>query len=116
SFAHIVGMVSLEAPGVEADRDVVGERVRAGEVEIDKSGKLVAEEEHVVGKEIGVDDAMRQIRRPCVFEMRELGREKLLQLGLHLVHARAAALVERPPAINRKRVDAPVLEIKAGEM
>ena len=35
---------------------------------------LLAEEEHVVGKQIGVDHALRQILRPdTAFEMIELG-------------------------------------------
>src|SRR5438132_1624366 len=116
ALGHVVGMICLEAPGIEANRDVVGERVGAGEIEVDQSGELVAEEEHVVGKEIGVDDALRQVRWPRFFEMRQLGGEKLLQVGLYLVCAGAAILVERPPAADRKRIGAAALEIEAGEM
>ena len=54
--------VGLEAPGVEADAEVVGEGVVAGEIEVDQPGKPIAEEEHVVGEEIGVDHAARQVR------------------------------------------------------
>src|SRR5262249_58702829 len=109
-------MVGLEAPGIEANRDVVSKRVRAGEIEVDQSRELVAEKEHVVGEEIGVDDALRQFRRPRRLEMRQLGGEELLQAGLHLVRPRAAILVKRPPTADRKRIGAAVLEIEAGEM
>src|SRR5262249_53294564 len=47
---------------------------------------------------------------------RQLGGEKLLQVGLYLVRASAAILVERPPAGDRKRIGAAALEIEAGEM
>src|SRR5713226_8562869 len=47
ALGHIVRMVGFEAPGIEADGDVVGERVGAGEVEIDQARELVAEEEHI---------------------------------------------------------------------
>src|SRR5215831_1419077 len=54
-----VKAVALEAPGIEHHRDVVGECVVAGEVEVDKSRDLAFHEEHVVGKEVGVDHALR---------------------------------------------------------
>ena len=53
-------MVALEAPGVEADRQVVGEEVVAGEIEVDQPGQPFAEEEHVVVEKIGMNDAARQ--------------------------------------------------------
>ena len=40
ALGDVVGMVGLEAPGVEADRDVIGERIGAGEIEVDQPGKL----------------------------------------------------------------------------
>src|SRR5580693_4778715 len=39
AFGDVVGMIGLEAPRVEADRDVIGERVAAGEIEIDQARK-----------------------------------------------------------------------------
>ena len=69
-------MIGLEAPGVEADGDVIGERVGAGEIEIDEAGQPVAEEEHVIGKQIGVDHTLGQVARPQPFEMREFGSSK----------------------------------------
>ena len=51
-------MIRLEAPGVEADRDVVGQHVVAGEGEVDQAGEFVAEEEDVVVEQIGVDHAI----------------------------------------------------------
>ena len=40
---------------------IVCERIVAGEVKVDKAGKLLAEEEHVVVEQIRVDDAARQV-------------------------------------------------------
>ena len=60
--------IRLEAPGVEAYGDVVGERVVAGEVKVDQTRKLLADEEDVVGKEVGVDDALWQSIGPGRFE------------------------------------------------
>ena len=76
-LGDIEAAVRLEAPGIEADDDVVGEHIVAGEVEVDQAGNLVAEKEDVVGEEIGMDDALRQVRRPVTFEMAKL----LLDLG-----------------------------------
>src|SRR5580704_1667975 len=55
-FSDIVGEVLLEAPGVETDRNVVGEGIGAGEIKVDQARQLVAKKEHVVWKEIGMDD------------------------------------------------------------
>ena len=70
-------MIGLEAPRVEADRDVIGERVGAGEIEIDQAGQPLAEEEDVVGKQVGVDHALRQIARPRAFQVLELGADRI---------------------------------------
>jgi hypothetical protein len=43
-------MIRLEAPAVEADRDVIGERVGAGEIEVDQARQFVAKKKHVVRK------------------------------------------------------------------
>ena len=64
-LGDVEGMIRLETPGVQADRDVIGQHVVAGEREVDQPRQLVAEEEHVVGKQIGVDHAVRQIVRPA---------------------------------------------------
>ena len=72
ALGHVEGVVALEAPGVERDGDVVGQRIVAGEIEVDQAGELVAEEEDVVGKEIGVDDALRQVGRPVGLQVIEL--------------------------------------------
>ena len=50
-------------------RDVVGEAVVAGEVEVDeRRDSRSLEEEHVVGEEVGVDHAGRQALRPVRLE------------------------------------------------
>ena len=75
-LGDVEGMIGLKSPGVEADRDVIGEDVVAGERKVDQARKLVAEEEDVVIEEIGVDHALGQIGRPhATREMIELGGE-----------------------------------------
>src|ERR1700692_1740099 len=43
AFCNVVGMIVLETPGIEADGDVVGQRVGASEIKIDQPGQPVAE-------------------------------------------------------------------------
>src|SRR6185295_16307486 len=105
-FGHVVGMLDLETPSIETNRDVIGERVRAGEIIVDQARELVAQKEHVVGKEIGMNDALRQISRPRFFEKGEFLLEKILQVALDFVGAFAAAFVEWPPARDRERIRA----------
>jgi len=50
-------MIGLETPGVQADGDVVHQRIGAGEIEVDQARELVAEEKDIVWKKISVDDA-----------------------------------------------------------
>src|SRR5256885_13158013 len=52
----------------EADRQIVGEKIGAREIEIDQPGYVAVAEEHVVGKQIGMDHADRQALRPGCFE------------------------------------------------
>ena len=59
-LGQVEGKILLEAPGVEAGGDVVGVEVVASEIEVDQAGQFLAEEEDVVRKQIGVDDALRQ--------------------------------------------------------
>jgi hypothetical protein len=54
--------VGLEAPGVQRDADVVGERVPGGEIEVDRRREAAVTEEHVVGEVVGVDDPFGQAR------------------------------------------------------
>src|SRR6266566_2547492 len=96
-------MVKLEAPGVEADRDVVGERVGAGEIKIDQAGQPIAEEEHVVGKQIGMDHALWQVARPMPLEMIELGNDRLLEPRLQAIGTARGSTKQRPPALDRDR-------------
>ena len=51
-LGDIEAAVALEAPCVQADSQVVGEEIIAGEIEIDQPGKLVADEKYIVGKQI----------------------------------------------------------------
>ena len=67
ALGDVVGPVLLEAPGIEADGEVIGEEIVAGEIEVDQARELVVEEEDIVREQVGVDDAVRQILRPVVF-------------------------------------------------
>src|SRR5262249_26407866 len=113
---HVEAAVALEAPGVEADGDVVGEEVGAGEVEVDDPGEGLAAEEDVVGEEIGMDDAVRQRGRPRRLELAQLLAELFGEARPYLVGARAAALEEEAPAGDREVVRPAHREGAAGAM
>src|SRR6204780_720987 len=53
-LGDVEATIRLEAPGIEADRQIVGEEVGAGEIEVDEPRYLLAAEEHVIGEQIGV--------------------------------------------------------------
>ena len=109
-------MVGLETPGVEADGDVVDQRVGASKIKIDKPGKLVAKEKHIIWKQVGVNDALRQSTRPLAFQDLQLGADQRFQIAVDLMCSLATALVELAPAGNRKRIAAPHRKIPTGEM
>ena len=119
-------MIRLEAPGVEADRDIESERVGAGEIKVDEPRQRVVAKEHVVGKQIGMDHAVRQALRPGRIDRLELG----VQLGgepcLHLIGAALPGLglglkeaflllgvdrIERAAAPGRDRREAAALAL-----
>src|SRR5580693_4191388 len=56
--------VGFETPGIEAYDEVVGVEISAGEIKVDETRYVLAEEQNIVGEEIGMDDAARQIVRP----------------------------------------------------
>src|SRR6266702_3520627 len=89
-FGDIEAAITLETPGVQADRDVVSQEIAAREVEINQPRDPLAAEEHVVGKEIGMNDAARQTLGPCGLELRELARELVDEAVAHFMRPRAA--------------------------
>ena len=102
ALGDVVGAILLEAPGVQADRDVIGEQIVAGEIEIDQAGQLVAEEEDVVGKEIGMDDAGRQVLRPVGFEEMR-ARRRPRSAGPFRPRRRGLRICPRAAASRRRR-------------
>src|SRR5262245_58611244 len=115
-LGDVVGMIDLEAPGIEANRDVVRERIRAGEIEINEAGNRAPEEENVVGKKIGMNHALRQFAWPGSLERIELFcyfRAKPLP---YAVAASLGVLEEMPPASNGQRVRALGLEVATRQM
>ena len=115
-LGHVEAEIGLEAPGVEADGEVVDQRVVAGEVEVDQAAEPVALEEDVVGEEVGVDHAARQVARPFRVDAAQRGRDLGREPRRHVVGARAAALEQRPPAIEGERVGALRRVVEAGEV
>src|SRR5215475_4034430 len=109
-------MISLEAPCIEANRNVIGKCIGACEIEIDQSGQLVAEKKYVVRKEVGVDHALRKLTRPGFLQHLQLRGNlgaKSLPYG---VASRLGMLIKQPPALNRQGVRALLLEIRTREM
>ena len=99
-------VIRFKAPGVEADGDVVGQQVGGGEVEVDQSGDVAFEEEHVVREQVGMDVAARQVAWPC-------GKDRGQRVGQHgseprfdLVRTVEAALQQRPPPARAQGVGA----------
>ena len=63
----------IKAPGRQGDGQVVGIGVGAAVIEIDHAGDLIALEQHIVRKEVGVDRPVRQVaRRPTQTLQRRL--------------------------------------------
>src|SRR6516165_6063368 len=109
-------MVGLETPRVETNREVVGERVGAGEVEVDQAGQPAAEKEHVIGKEVGVDHPLRKIVWPMRFQIMEFGHDSLREIPLDAVSQFTGRLVKVSPAFDRERILARRLEVSARKM
>src|SRR5260221_763770 len=112
----IEAQIWLETPGIKADCNVVGEEIGAGEIEVDQTRELAVAKKHVVRKEIGMDDAARQVARPCRFEKQQL----LLKLGgksrLHVVSVRGTRFVKPPPAREPQIVGSRHRKRPAGEV
>src|ERR1700730_12773851 len=109
-------MIGLKAPRVEADGDIVGKRIGACEIEVDQARQLVAEKEHVVGKKIGVDHALRTVARPAGLAMVKLARDDTAEVALDAVGELADRPVEMPPARDGERILAGHLEVCAGKV
>ena len=116
ALCDVVRMIRLEAPGIEADGHVIGERIGAGKIEVDETRELVAEEEHIIRKKIGVDDALRQRRAARSFPAIQLLCNFRTKALPHAIAARFGLLVKRPPAFNRECVGALEFEIRARQM
>src|SRR5215475_4728741 len=97
-------MIDLEAPSIQTNRHIIGEGVRAGEIEIDQAGQAVAEEENIVRKEICMNDPLREISRPILLKLRKLAPDNLTEPLLHRIGACARRFEQRPPPLDRKPV------------
>ena len=113
-LGDVQAVVGLEAPGVDADRQVVGERVIAGEVEIDEARQILPEEENIVGEQVGVDHAGRQIAGPVGRDFTEFCVEQVPQAGDDIVGLVAGLRAEGLPPRNGHVVVAMAVETLSG--
>lgn len=104
--------VSAEAPRAVHHGKVVGARVGAGEVEIDDAGDGVAERQHVVREQVGVDRRLRQVRRPVRRLPRHLAFDQRRQPRVDLAGARQAFRGKRHAPVVAERVLAPPREVR----
>src|SRR5262245_41626629 len=104
SLGHVEGMVALETPGIERDGNVIDQGVVAGEIKVDQAGELIAEKEDIVGKKIGVDHALGQVRRPMAGEVLELALDGGAQAWRYFIGVVLEAGIEIGRASCRERV------------
>ncbi|GAB2286248.1 hypothetical protein Dimus_020668 [Dionaea muscipula] len=105
ALGHVKGAVGLETPGIKADGEVIGEDVGRGEIEVDEAGNLPVEEKDIVGKEIGMDLAARQVLRPVREDAVQRFREFGTEAGGDVVGAAEAAVQQGPPAGGPEGID-----------
>src|SRR6516225_445978 len=58
---YVEAAIGFEAPSVQADRQIIGEKVGASEIKVNQTGQLAVAEEDVIRKEVGVDNPHRKI-------------------------------------------------------
>ena len=92
-LGHVETAVGFEAPGVEADRQIIGEKVGTGEIEVNQPGNLALAEEDIVREKVGVNHSGRQVVRPFRLDQRKLGLQLAGELGLHFGRTGAASFV-----------------------
>ena len=90
-----------ETPVIDADREVEGKAIHAGEIEVEDAADPAALEDRVIAEQIGVHRAARQVRKPVLRLEAQLRVEQLrarrVEEGTHL--ARRAAPPFRPAGI-----------------
>ena len=116
ALGQVVVAERLEAPGIQADRDVVGEEVVAGEIEVDDAGDLVAGEEHVVGEEVRMDDAGRERPGPAGLQRLEGRFDEFGQALGQRCRAGTTGLEQRAPARDRQGIGPVAPEVHDGGM
>src|SRR6516165_1214188 len=113
-LGHIKAAVRFEAPGVEADRQVIGKKISAGEIEVNQAGQRVVAEEYVIRKKVGVDYPDREVTRPHGLEQHKFGCEFFGEPGLCLGGAGPTGFEEAPPASDREIIRSGHPERRAG--
>ena len=122
-------MVLLEAPGVEADGDIVSYDIGAGEIEVDQPRQTLAEKEDVVGEQVGVDDPLRQPGRPIFLqegEIKRVGATKTEKVNVRVVCATNVSLLDKVRSgdfrldlyyrLNVIRIEVPPLKKRQGDI
>src|SRR6516162_1232042 len=113
-LGHIKAAVRFEAPGVEADRQVIGKKISAGEIEVNQAGQRVVAEEYVIRKKVGVDYPYREVTRPHGLEQHKFGSEFFGEPRLCLGGAGPTGFEEAPPAGDREIIRSGHPERRAG--
>src|SRR6516165_10068257 len=103
-LGHIEAAIGFEAPSIEADRQIIGEKVGAGEIEVNQAGNFTVAKENVIGKEVSVDHPGRQAARARAFEQLQLGAELFSKPRLHLGRTIETGIEDPPPTSDRKIV------------
>src|SRR5262249_18784352 len=101
---HVETAVGFEAPGVEADRHIIGEKVGAGEIEVNQARDFTLAEKSIVREKIGVDHAGREIARPVRFYQRKLRLQFVGEPGLDFVRPATAGSIKAAPPGDREIV------------
>ena len=65
-LGHVESTIEFETPGIHTDREIVSKEIAASEIEVDHAGNGVVQEQDIVGKEIRVNDAPREMVRPLL--------------------------------------------------
>ena len=88
------------------DGDIISAGISAGEIEIDEAGDAPIQHQHIIGKQIGMDDAAREVFGPMCLQERAFRRHPRLQARLDLIKIIAAPLGQIIPTLWAKRIGA----------
>ena len=94
----------IKAPGVEANREVVGEKLVTGKIKIDDAADVVLGKQHVVREQVSVDNTFGQIARPLRFEKFKFFVDEVRKSRFAFVRAVPTVVGQPAPSSEGKRV------------